>query len=176
MQLVKWVEANAPAKELLWRDSFFQQTNFVGGLLAWCLTPNWLLKKYDRLANRVEVVSAHTSKSVLLPVYSIVTDNGYGGEYFSLVFRNNFYNWNVSVEADSPLTAALDFYDLGVVSDDQGYCYCEGMENWRYGSRKDDAKRFTCSFANDHDFYVFARALRHHYGLGRNSEDEVEEL
>jgi hypothetical protein len=107
MNLREWIDANAPSRELLWRDSFFQQTNFVGGILAWCLTPEWLRDKFDRLADRVEVVSHHTSKSVRLPVYKIVTDNGHGGHLFTLVFRNNFYNWNVSVEASAPLTEAL---------------------------------------------------------------------
>jgi hypothetical protein len=165
MNLREWIDANAPSRELLWRDSFFQQTNFVGGILAWCLTPEWLRDKFDRLADRVEVVSHHTSKSVRLPVYKIVTDNGHGGHLFTLVFRNNFYNWNVSVEASAPLTEALGFHDLGVISDDQTYCFCEGMHQWGYGPRSADPARFTFCAVHDHDFYVFARALRHHYGL-----------
>ncbi len=54
----------------------------------------------------VNVISTHTSKSVLLPVYSLEKpDRG-----LRLVLRNNFHNWKLSVLSQTPIEQ--DFSDL----------------------------------------------------------------
>ncbi|HEX9640566.1 MAG TPA: hypothetical protein VGB13_04560 [Candidatus Krumholzibacteria bacterium] len=61
-------------------------------------------RKYEEHA-RVEVIATHTSKSVLLPVYSIERADG-----LRLVMRDNFYNWKLSVISERPIEA--DFAGL----------------------------------------------------------------
>ena len=80
----------------------------------------------------VEVISTHTSKSIKLPVYRMITT-----EDFDIVMRGNFYDWKVSVKLYEPLSYRFkDFCNElctdGIKNSIQP-CYFEGFDDkWIY--------------------------------------------
>jgi hypothetical protein len=102
----------------------------------------------------VYVVGTHTSKSILCPVYYIELRDG-----VRIWMRYNFFNWNVSIDSDQPITC--DF--LGVLSN-YGYCYCEGMDD-KFDEYTNNNKKFTVCVDNHYDLYVFFRVLKQFFKI-----------
>lgn len=77
-----------------------------------------------------KVCSFHTSKSVQLPVYY------YENEQLTLVMRNNFHDWNVSVKANKSILipSYMDVREAGC---------CEGMENYKFSSYEGSKYKFS---------------------------------
>ena len=100
------------------------------------------------------VISTHRSKSVLLPVMEINLKS----VGVKLVFRDNFYNWNVTVESEKDIEC--DF--RGTFTDESyHYCFCEGFPSDRiYGMYKDNHKKFTCCINSDYELFTFMWLLR----------------
>lgn len=100
------------------------------------------------------VISTHRSKSIELPVVEINLKS----VGVKIVLRDNFYDWNVSIESENDIEC--DFMDT---FKDEKYhmCYCQGFPKDRiYGMYKDDHKKFTCYIDNDYTLFTFMWILR----------------
>jgi hypothetical protein len=148
-----WAESNQPEAEMIWHDAFWGQVNFMRNYVAALFARNG-----DEYRNLVRVVNTHNSKSIRCPVYYIHLER----EGVKIWARDNFYNWNVTVESDTPIDC--DF--LGVVDDrNYSYCFCEGMEDSKGEKHSDNKKHFTVDLSNSYEAYVFFRVLKQHFKI-----------
>lgn len=151
--LNEWLEQNQPSDEMGWKEAFWNQVNFVRTNLASILARNY--KEYRSL---VKVAGIHTSKSIVCPVYYIRLEK----EGVDIWMRYNFFNWNVSIQSD----VLIDCDFLGTANDESyGYCFCEGMEQWKFGKIKDSKSKFTVCIRDHYDCYTFFRVLRKYLGI-----------
>jgi hypothetical protein len=154
-RLQAWANKNAPSEQMLWKNSYWGQIMFVRDEIS-----SLLSRSFEEYNDLVDVVGSHTSKSITCPVYFIdLKDFG-----VRIWMRYNFYNWNVSVESDKPLTC--DFLD--VVSPDKDYCFCEGMGDKVFDSYQENKQRFTTCISDHYDLYTFFRCLKKHLGIKRS--------
>lgn len=101
MQLQKWISSQIVDDEMLWKGSWGRQVEFfrdsVAGLFGMGL-------HYDEREDIASVISTHRSKSIILPVYKLHRpDIG-----LTLIARNNFYNWKLSVISEREVEANFD--------------------------------------------------------------------
>jgi hypothetical protein len=85
---------------------------------------------YDDAQHVATVISTHRSKSIILPVYKLSRP----GKGLTMVLRNNFYNWKMSVISEKPIEA--DFSGLfhttppiepAYTGNELASCYFEGF-------------------------------------------------
>lgn len=90
MCLSEWIQVNSIKDEMLWKGCAGHQFDVM-----------FLFQKALGLREEPEVIAVHTSKSIELPVvkYNFNQD----GTVF-VVMRHNFHDWNVAVQAYSPIT------------------------------------------------------------------------
>jgi len=117
-QLQEWANAHDPDKKLFYADGYWEQIIFVRDRVAGIFASSY--EEYQAIQSKTKVISAHMSKSVLLPVFRVELEDG-----TKFTMRYNFYDWKVSV--DSPRNVEVDFMGLfapdGRVSD----TCCEGF-------------------------------------------------
>jgi len=117
------------------------------------------------------VIGKHQSKSVRLPVYSLERpDLG-----LQVVLRDNFYDWNVSVLSETPITTDLRGFELDYRREEDrerfpngytpghcwGYCFFQGFpEEVQFGPFKENPCRFSLCIRGDYDVYTFLWLLR----------------
>lgn len=147
-----WSLENIPDSELIYANELGGQVSFVRDVIAKVLMPN-----HESRENPVMVISTHHSKSVLLPVYQINLKN----QGVTLIMRDNFYNWKVTVESAKPIECDfIGIFDPDHPKRDEIKLYCEGFPaNKIFGSYNDDHSKFTVSFDNDYQLYTFAFIL-----------------
>lgn len=107
----------------------------------------------------VRVYNAHNSKGAKLPVYQInLPQDG-----ITIWMRDNWYDWNISIQSERPITC--DF--IGLFDDEYGYpyCFCQGMEDKKFGMYKENNKEFTICITSNYDVYCFFRILKHFLGV-----------
>jgi hypothetical protein len=109
-KLQEWALSNIPADNLIYKKGYWEQIMFVRDRIS------YLLPK-----STIEVISTHTSKSVLLPVYKILW-NG-----FTFIMRDNFHDWKISIESPYSLKGKIDFLNLFDKNKDINAVYCEGF-------------------------------------------------
>lgn len=174
----KWLDAHQET-DLLYvsRDkdkrAYLAQVHFVRDRLSGVL---WADKKYDERPNEPPpredckvsawVIGEHHSKSVCLPVYSLERpDLG-----IQFILRDNYYNWNVSVIAEKPITTDLYGYVLDFSVDEKksggkaesfrpgdywDYCYFEGFpDEYRFGPFSLDPRKFSLTVGSDYALYT----------------------
>lgn len=145
VDVTAWIRVNKPDDNLIYKDGLGQQVCFVRDTLC-----NLLFSDYNEKENNpVMVISTHTSKSVLLPVYQINLPSG-----IEIILRNNFYDWKVSITSKEPIRC--DFMGLFDMDQIIPATYCEGFpENKVYPSYSDNHSNFTCEIRTDYDLYTF---------------------
>lgn len=134
-------------------EPYLPQLQFVRDQLAPLL---WRDKSYDDLPRGekrpdckrlVDVVGEHTSKSVRLPVYEIHRpDLG-----IRVVLRENYHDWNVSVNSDR---AIYHDYDVPL---DFGYVFFQGFpaeDQFKAYDRETNNRRFSFAMSSDYDLYT----------------------
>ena len=148
-RLQKWANEHKPSDDMIWKDAYWRQIMFVRDKVA-----GLLARTYTQYRDLVDVVSTHTSKSIICPVYFIDLNK----DGVNIWMRYNYFNWNISVLSDERIDC--DF--LGCFDDrNHNYCFCEGMEKWKFGTYAESKFRFTVCIDSDYDVYVFFRALKH---------------
>jgi hypothetical protein len=155
-RLQKWFNENMPPNEMLWKDALAEQVIFMRDDLS-----QLFARTYEEWQDFWDVVSTHTSKSILCPVYEGVV--GKKDDFRGVVVqaRYNFYDWCVSV--DSPENLSCDF--LGLLSEREPFLGFEGMTR-RYEPRTDmNQKKFSFSVRSHYDLYGFGLVLRNHLGI-----------
>ena len=153
--LLHWMRKQEIGDEMNWKKAAIHQEIFIRDTICTNL-----------LHTHSFVVSSHVSKSILLPVYAFLMQNG-----VKVICRENFYGWKLSVELPKkrPITDILpkDIITEGYKSDISN-CYFEGFKDeWVYpGYDPDDVKqtKFSIGIYSDYDFYVAMYMLKHLYG------------
>ena len=135
VELQKWFNENRVDDKMLWKKASENQIMFVRDKLAWLV-----MSEKD-----VYVISEHTSKSILLPVYSLT----YKEKGLNIILRDNFYNWKMSVNCSTPIE--LDFkglfhttspIDTDYTGNPLNPIYFEGFkEEWVYGYYDESDKK-----------------------------------
>lgn len=153
-RLQKWANEHAPGDEMLWKNAYWSQIMFVRDKVAGVLA-----RTYEEYRDLVDVVNTHRSKSITCPVYFIDLPK----DGVRIWMRYNYYDWNISVESERPITC--DFLDTFNDEVGYGYCFCQGMEDKKFGPYKDSNKKFTVCIGDDYEVYTFFRALRKFLGI-----------
>lgn len=140
-----WFMNNKPVDNMVYKESANRQIMFVRDEVPNLFT-EFMLKKF-------EVISTHTSKSIKLPVYHIVLENG-----LEVIMRGNFHDWKITVS--SPFEVILPKELLSNYSNTTekiNACYCEGFhEDWILDSYLNNKKEFTIEIrASLYDLYTF---------------------
>jgi len=141
--LMEWCRSDdSPQnKDMRYYKAAWEQINFVRDELRYLLFP---VLEDDSSKYRCSVVSTHTSKSIVLPVYLIEC---YGMKFY---IRNNFHNWKISVV--SPVDIDIDFSNLITDRDKKiPSILCEGFkQEWVFGRHQDNHKEFTVELWNSY--------------------------
>ena len=109
----------------------------------------------------IEVVGEHRSQSAVLPV-CLAKFERVGGGSVCLRFRNNWYNWAISVQANPP----ADVGGWGLFDEnDATYLSTSTMDGFEegqvFGPYSADRSRFSCLiWGPDEVFWMFCRLLR----------------
>lgn len=162
-QLSEWANAHEPAEDLIYKNGYWDQIVFVRDTIAGLLAKTH--KEYHTIQASMKAISAHTSKSVRLPVFWVELADG-----TAFTMRYNFYNWKVSVE--SPRDVEADFMGLFNPSECVHEAYCEGFpRELVYGPYAENKRQFTIELppGNCHIFtffWIFA-----HQVLGKQNKN-----
>jgi len=165
MQLQEWANANQPAKNLIWAPGYWEQIVFVRDRITEALASSF--EELKEIMGKIQVISTHTSKSVLLPVFRVELADG---TFF--ILRYNFYNWKVSVS--SPRDIEVDFLDLFDPRDEANIkdYYCEGFpKELVYGPYAKNKRQFTIEIYNDFMVFTFFWIFAHQV-LGKRSQQK----
>ena len=139
-----WKQINIPDKCLVFRNSFYQQIDFI--ISIW----RKLFLSLDNKTNEVLVISSYSSKSVILPVFYINLDK-LGVE---IILRYNLHDWKVSIKSK----IKLDFETMGLFDENENYnsSYLEGFpKEMVFGSYNSSKYNFTIELDDDYTLYSF---------------------
>jgi hypothetical protein len=142
--LMDWAKTHKPSEKLLSGQGYWDQIHFVRGNI------NYLFVSTDDrcLDKPVMVVGTHSSKSVLLPVYSIKTPN------IEVRFKGDFHTWLVSVKLEP--VVPIEYYDIFNRSKRIDPVYFEGfIKDWIFGPCDLHQSKFSAEIATDYDLYAF---------------------
>lgn len=89
--LSTWVSANLVKEEMLWRNSYQHQVEWMPSLASFSAH------------SEPRVVATHRSKSIELPVPAILLGNP-SSDWVVLMLRDNFYDVNVAVVSNAALS------------------------------------------------------------------------
>jgi hypothetical protein len=160
-RLQKWANDNAPPEEMYWKNAYWSQIIFVRDRVA-----GTLARTYEEYKDFVGVDGTHTSKSIKCPVYKIdlkVPKFGDKDKIVQIWMRYNYYNWNISIDSEVPLTC--DFLNTFNDESGYGYCFCEGMQDKKFGRYRDNNQKFTVCIEDDYVAYTFFRCLKKFLGI-----------
>lgn len=96
--LHQWCKEHEIKDEMLWKKAAKRQVYFVEDDLNPLMQNK--LKGKDR--TKVQVISEHCSKSIILPVYVLERGD------LKIILRENFYNWKMSVICGRTIDANFD--------------------------------------------------------------------
>jgi len=153
--LQEWANENKPSKEMIWEGAFWDQIIFVRDTLCRLLMEceradgDTLFNTYENLP---KVISTHTSKSIVCPVYYISWHD------FIFVMRYNYFVWNVSVMAPYSLKH-IDFEDIFEIDEEIHSVYCGGMGEYTFSSFLKNSAQFTIELQNKNEMYFFFRKI-----------------
>jgi len=149
VQLQEWANAHEPSKGLIFAPGYWKQIIFIRDNISEVLATSF--GEYREIGEKIQVISTHTSKSVLLPVFRIELNDG---TFF--ILRYNFYSWKVSV--NSPRDIEVDFLGLFDPEDESSIMdfYCEGFpKDLVYGPYAKNKRQFTVEIYNDFRLFAF---------------------
>jgi hypothetical protein len=143
--LLEWMRANIdgiPA-DMRYREAAIDQMCFFRDRIAPLFLPGYATHR-DREVF-CKIAGWHTSKSIRLPVYYFATG------VVEVAARDNFHNWNVTVNCTRDLSLPAYFE----IDGGEGYLFMEGMEDRRRGSFRDSPREFSfCTWDRYHLFAV----------------------
>lgn len=126
------------------------------------------------LKTPIFVVSTHTSKSCLLPVYSFTIS-----KKVEVHMRENFYGWVISLKSidDKPFHLPEGFVHGDNNEDgtnDIHACYCEGFKDeWVYPFNTGEVTETTFRIGSDYNLYTFFYLLNKELEAEYKASEEV---
>ena len=142
--LLQWMRSSKIADSMRWKDAAESQMCFVRDMLCTNL-----------LKVPVFVVSTHTSKSILLPVYRFRLQNG-----IIVTARENFYGWVVSIKSPFVVNLPEDLVHGDGKNGDVTYSYCEGFkDDWVYPYGVKDVRLSTFRVDSNYMLWALMREL-----------------
>ena len=150
MELQKWIDANHPSDDMIWKLSWWDQVKFVKSII-----PRAFLS--EKFNVKISVIGSHTSKSIDLPVYMVEAPG------IKFIMRNNFYDWKVSVMSMNPLpglqkSKTFDHHE------EINSCYCEGFKDSEvYGSYVNSNILFTVSIYDKYSLFMFMKTIANEF-------------
>ena len=170
--LAPWRRVNAPDENLIYKSGFGKQIDFIENVIV----PLCFNSYKDAEENPVMVISTHSSKSVLLPVYQIRTC------YATFTLRFNFFDWKVSVDSEVPFYCDM----IGLFDEEEAIpvVFCEGFPvRLVFNSFSTNKSQFTCEISNDYKLYTFFYILRNYlkslklrYDFSKEIRDYISKL
>jgi len=152
--LQDWFTRNKPAEDLIFKTGLWEQVKFIRDTIPSLLARSY--EEYVGIQKHLLVISTHTSKSVLLPVYDLNWNR------FRFIMRYNFYDWKVSVKAPVEIKVDADFMGLFKYSKNISSVYCEGFKNdWVYPSYSENKQKFTCEIHTHYMLFTFFWILKY---------------
>ena len=153
VDVTAWIRVNKPSKNLLYAEKACNQISFIREKIC----PLFYDSLNESEQNPPLVISTHSSKSILLPVYQITVPK-YGLE---IILRNNFYDWKISI--DSKLELNFDTMGLFDTTNQIPRLFCEGFPedkvfDWYLSSHK----QFTIEIHDDYRLYTFMYILKNY--------------
>lgn len=157
-----WLIDHDPDDNLLWKKSFWSVYVFIRDTIipmfeikADELHDIWgdeyFKRKKASIDSFVEVIGEHWSKSILNPVIKLT----YKGVTF--VFRYNFYDYEVAVIGDVPITLP----DRLIYSQDRSFFYQGFPDEYKLKNRyHDGTTTFIAGMNRDYQFYTFMFLMR----------------
>lgn len=149
----EWANAHVPGENMIYKDAYWDQILFVRDRIPSIFAKDF--GEFENIQKNINVVSTHTSKSITLPVYNVyLKDLG-----VTLIMRNNFYDWKISVVSEKEL--AIDFMELFDEKQKITEMYCEGFKSqWVYPSYEENKQNFTIELSNDYELFTFLWTLK----------------
>ena len=131
--LREWMVTHTVDDKMFWKSASGEQISFIYNKLG----PYVCKENYQDADEFIRVISDHRSKSIVLPVYKIIS----AGRDITFILRDNFYNWKMSVISEKPIKANFDglFYTSPPVEPDYtgdhlDPVYFEGFDRkWVFG-------------------------------------------
>jgi len=146
---------------MIYKQAFSDQVCFVRDTINHLFYENSDSGYEELKANPVLVINTHTSKSIKLPVYKINLKK----YKLSMIIRNNFYDWKVSVVSEQEID--VDFMELFEEDKTINPIYCEGFSKEQvFKSYKDDKKRFTIEIHDKNRVFTFMYLLNNYLKKG----------
>lgn len=155
--LQEWINSQTVGDEMLWKGSWGRQLEFFRDTIARLF--GWGMDYADYEDAKVaRVISTHRSKSIVLPVYKLHR----GDLGLTMVFRNNFYNWKMSVVSEVPIIADFAglFHTTPPVEPDYtgnplASVYFEGFpKQWIFDYYCKDNKQFSAEIGGNHALWA----------------------
>ena len=154
-KLQKWISEQLIGDEMRWKGAFGAQMTFIRDHLVPLMGAGLIYQEKQTIA---EVISTHTSKSILLPVVEVT--RGDLGVRFTM--RQNFYNWKLSVLSERPVEVDLQGLchvtppiDKAYTGDPLADVYFEGFPRdriYRYYSQ--DHRKFSLEIWGDEPMWT----------------------
>lgn len=142
--LLQWMRSSEIDDSMCWKNAAERQMCFVRDVLC-----------TDLLKVPVFVVSTHTSKSILLPVYRFRLQNG-----IIVTARENFYGWVVSIKSPFVVNLPEDLVHGDGENGDVTHSYCEGFkEDWVYPYGVKDVRLSTFRVESNYMLWALMREL-----------------
>ena len=154
-KLQKWISAQVVDDKMRWKGPFGEQMAFIRDQIVPLMGAGLIYYEKQEIA---DVISTHTSKSIVLPVVE-VTRKDLGLRF---TMRENFYNWKLSVLSEKPIEA--DFtglfhttppIDKDYTGDPLAGVYFEGFPKdriFRYYS--EDKRKFSAEIWGDQPMWT----------------------
>lgn len=157
MKLHEWLMSHQPEDKMLWKDAFWATYAFWQNDILPMFTDEYYKKNWDldklivEINENSDIVGEHWSKSIIHPVMKIKYKD------VTIVFRYNFYNYEIAVISDKPIKIPMaQLFD----SKEASFCYEGFPEDYKVEDRYEDNKCcFIASVYNHYRFYAFMYLL-----------------
>ncbi len=157
-KLGQWCNNHIPKSTMIWREPWYNAYSFWDFHILPMFSNSWqeshdLDRYHEEINEMIDIVGEHWSKSIIHPVMRII----YKG--VTIVFRYNFYDYNITVISPFPLSLPVDALSK---SENRYILFHEGFPDeyvvdGRYNTNQSE---FMASVRDHYDFYTFMFLLK----------------
>ena len=177
MKLLEWCRdgSNQPDASLLYKEAMWSSVIFMRDTLTYKMLNGIPIESFEvpqletKRVRMTTVVGEHRSKSIKLPVVSIMRED-LGLE---IIMRDNFHDFNVTVRSRVPVASSVmegfekefsepevERYNSFTQGSYWGYCFFQGFPvDAMRGPWSLDATNFSLCLNNSYETYAFVHGL-----------------